>query len=335
MRKMSKRAKLFLLSTIGILTIPPILMQTSCSNSNYDEWDKRNLIPTDGFDQNFKGNLLYFQLFDVEAQKSVNSVSGLTFNSLTGQISGTPTEEMNAKKFVIKAFHSSIDKELSCSSNEFTITISSSTNVSDNHVIYEDTILFKNSKNSDSSIKFKDNVAIPNILATINQEIKTSDDLTTLIVDSDNKEIKPAFYKVKDEQEATNLLLDPTKYSDNKMKWDLAYYMSQTIVPFMKINTYSIAFITFDRTNDGRIKLLLECDFKLPTGEQLIFYLQTSKDKDHLSENDYSKIAYVQPVEQTKEFSYGLECACSHVVTTEKYEPCQNFLFWSSFITLK
>ena len=48
---------------------------------------------------------------------------------------------------------------------------------------------------------------------------------------------------------------------------------------------------------------------------------------DHLSENDYSKIAYVQPVEQTKEFSYGLECACSHVVTTEKYEPCQNFLF--------
>ena len=42
----------------------------------------------------------------------------------------------------------------------------------------------------------------------------------------------------------------------------------------MKINTYSIAFITFDRTNDGRIKLLLECDFKLPTGEQLIFYLQ-------------------------------------------------------------
>ena len=148
MRKMSKRAKLFSLSTIGILTIPPILMQASCSNSNYDEWDKRNLIPTDGFDQNFKGNLLYFQLFDVEAQKSVNSVSGLTFNSLTGQISGTPTEEMNAKKFVIKAFHSSIDKELSCSSNEFTITISSSTNVSDNHVIYEDTILFKNSKNS-------------------------------------------------------------------------------------------------------------------------------------------------------------------------------------------
>ena len=64
--------------------------------------------------------------------------------------------------------------------------------------------------------------------------------------------------------------------------------MSQTIVPFMNINTYSIAFITFDRTNDGRIKLLLECDFKLPTGEQLIFYLQTSKDKDHLSENDYN-----------------------------------------------
>ena len=102
---------------------------------------------------------MYFQLFDVEAQKSVNSVSGLTFNSLTGQISGTPTEEMNAKKFVIKAFHSSIDKELSCSSNEFTITISSSTNVSDNHVIYEDTILFKNSKK-----KKKETVSLFSIL---------------------------------------------------------------------------------------------------------------------------------------------------------------------------
>ena len=332
MKKNAFLKKVLGLSAIGLVGSSLALTAISCSSSEkQDAWDKENIAITKiNQDTKVPHTLLrLFAIYDDTGTEDVTteftSETGLSFNPITGRISGTIPSTYD--QTVTYTMHCNVwyHNQDTVVSQQFTIKPSNS-NLSLNN----------NTNIQNGELKFADG-SISDIVYSLGKNTPcSSSSLYNDIVTTDGKNICAPLHECDDINQALANVEDKEFYTNNKLRWDImlasaASFLDTRSSDFEK---WSLELSEFDRKSTGEIKFKITAKITPKGQQEQTSSIFTVSDKDS-KDIGYTKIVNLSMQQETGDYAYGIKWARSNPDPVAPAENPTILPISSNFICIK
>ena len=332
MKKNAFLKKVLGLSAIGLVGSSLALTAISCSSSEkQDAWDKENIAITK-INQDTKVPHTLLRLFAIYDDTGTNDVTtkftsetGLSFNPITGRISGTIPSTYD--QTVTYTMHCNVwyHNQDTVVSQKFTIKPSNSS------------LLLNNNTNiQNGELKFADG-SISDIVYSPGEDTPcSSSSLYNDIVTTDGKNICAPLHECDDIHQALANVEDKEFYTNNKLRWDimLASAISFLDMPSSDFEKWSLELSEFDRKSTGEIKFKITAKITPKGQQEQTSSIFTVSDKDS-KDIGYTKIVNLSMTQETGDYAYGIEWARSNPDPVDPAENPTKLPISSNFICIK
>ena len=320
------------LSAIGLVGSSLALTAISCSSSEkQDAWDKENIAITK-INQDTKVPHTLLRLFAIYDDTGTNDVTtkftsetGLSFNPITGRISGTIPSTYD--QTVTYTMHCNVwyHNQDTVVSQQFTIKPSNS-----------NSLLNNNTNIQNGELKFADG-SISDIVYSLGKDTPhSSSSLYNDIVTTDGKNICAPLHECDDINQALANVEDKEFYTNNKLRWDimLAAAISFLDTQSSDFEKWSLELSEFDRKSTGEIKFKITAKITPKGQQEQTSSIFTVSDKDS-KDIGYTKIVNLSMPQKTGDYAYGIEWARSNPDPVAPAENPTILPISSNFICIK